>query len=138
MPPRGLDRIPVTGGPTSRFLATRSGMSSLLSASPSFRRDEPDDSGSSAAARSTWSGLSGHPFPAGFVTMLDEPLSGFCGQVRAGFDQSPNQLPTDVLCTLGNTPALRVAAFPVVLGLFRVLRGVFAILCERLWCREDA
>ncbi|TWU14523.1 hypothetical protein CA54_33900 [Symmachiella macrocystis] len=56
--------------------------------------------------------------------MLDKPLTGFCRQVRASVNQIPNLLPSDVLCTLGNTPVLRIAVFPLFFAIFRVPPGV--------------
>lgn len=70
--------------------------------------------------------LSRHLFLAGFITVLDEPLSAICGQVRTGFNQRPNLLPSDVLCTLGNTPALETIVFPVISGLIRIPPGVLS------------
>lgn len=74
-------------------------LTSVLSVLPKTR--ESDDRRSSASAGTDLYTLLGHPFPAGFITMLDEPLSCFFGEVRARSNQSPNFRP---VCT-----ALRTA-----------------------------
>lgn len=73
-------------------------LTSVLSVPP--KTPESDDRRSSASAGTDLYTPLSHPFPAGFITLLDEPLSCFFGQVRARSNQSPNfKTVCTALCT---------------------------------------